>query len=338
MAGRIAIEALVHELPPVVVTSAELEAAFGGTLDRLGIPGGTLEALTGIRERRFWEPGTTPSRAATGVARRAIDVAGVDPALIGCVVSTSVSRDYLEPSVASLVHGNLGLSASCRCFDLCNACLGFMEALDLVELMIADQRFEYALVVDAESAREPVEATVGRLARGDTTVCDYRESFATLTVGSGAAAIVVRDGRRTDSGHWIQESINVADTRHTGLCVAQRDGARTDSPALLAAGIGLAREAWREATSRFPAWAGDAVDLYVPHQVSVRHTREMIAALDLSPDKVVKNVDSLGNIGPAAIPISLSLAIEAGRLAPGMQAVLLGIGSGLSCMGMRVTW
>jgi len=46
----------------------------------------------------------------------------------------------------------------------------------------------------------------------------------------------------------------------------------------------------------------------------------------------------LGNIGPAALPISLAQAAEAGRLQPGDHVGLLGIGSGLNCSMMSVTW
>ena len=62
---------------------------------------------------------TPPQRAAAGRAavgatdrragRKALEDAGVSPDRIGLLVNTSVSRDFLEPSTASIVSGNLGL-------------------------------------------------------------------------------------------------------------------------------------------------------------------------------------------------------------------------------------
>src|SRR5690349_12214470 len=103
---NVAIEAIAYELAPHRVTSEELEAQMAATMQRLGIPAGRLEALSGIRERRFWDHGTMPSDVATSAARKVIAQSGVDPGAIGCLINTSVCKDYIEPSVACLVHGN----------------------------------------------------------------------------------------------------------------------------------------------------------------------------------------------------------------------------------------
>ena len=61
-----------------------------------------------------------PSAAATLAGRAVIEQTGVDPARIGVLVSTSVSRDYVEPSNSCFVHRNLGLGSTCLNFDLGN--------------------------------------------------------------------------------------------------------------------------------------------------------------------------------------------------------------------------
>ena len=77
-----------------------------------------------------------PSDAATMAGRRALEASGVDPARIGLLVNTSVSRDFVEPSTASLVHANLKLPTTCGSFDLSNACLGFMDAIEFTGHLI----------------------------------------------------------------------------------------------------------------------------------------------------------------------------------------------------------
>ena len=338
MPTNVAIEAAAYVLPPHRITSESLEAQFGTTLERLGLPRGQLAGLTGIRERRFWDPGVTPSDAATLAARKLLDTSGVSADSIGCLISTSVCKDYIEPSVACLVHGNLGLPASCLNYDIGNACLGFLNAMAVAAMMIETHEIAYALIVDGESAREVVEATVGRLGRPDTTIDDFRENFATLTVGSGAVAMLLTHIERSRSGHLVNGWVNLAATKHNRLCVGQRDWMRVDASALLVAGVELARRTWALAGERLANWSDETISLYAPHQVSVRNQKALNEALGISPEKVYLNLFTLGNIGPAALPITLAMADEEGRARPGDHIALMGIGSGLNCAMMSVGW
>lgn len=308
------------------------------TMERLGLPQGQLEGLTGIRERRFWDEGTTPSEVATLAARRALQLAGIGPADVGCLISTSVCKDYVEPSVACIVHGNLGLSPHCLNFDLGNACLGFLNAIDVVAMMLRTGAIRYGLIVDGESSREPVEATVRRLSSEHTTLDDIRRNFATLTIGSGAVAMVLARHADTRSGHLINGSVALAATEHNQMCVGQRDYMHVDPTALMMAGVKLAKQTWALAAAELSAWDDSLIDLYAPHQVSVRNQEALNNALGINAAKVFLNVQTLGNIGPAALPITLAMAAENGHLQSGHHTALMGIGSGLNCVMMSVTW
>ena len=78
--SRVHIDSIGYELPPVVVTSAELEARLRPVYQALRMPEGQLEALTGIAERRWWEPGYPLSQGAIAAARKALDASNVRPA------------------------------------------------------------------------------------------------------------------------------------------------------------------------------------------------------------------------------------------------------------------
>ena len=104
---NVAIEAIAYELAPHRVTSDDLEGQMAATMQRIGIPAGRLEALSGIRERRFWDHGTMPSDVATLAARKLLDQTGIDPQRIGALINTSVCKDYIEPSVACLYTATL---------------------------------------------------------------------------------------------------------------------------------------------------------------------------------------------------------------------------------------
>ena len=336
--GVIAIEAVAYELAPHRISSSALEERIAATLERLGLPRGQFEQLTGIRERRFWDAETTPSEVATRAARKVIMEADIDPGDIGCLINTSVCKDYIEPSVACLVHGNLNLSPQCLNYDIANACLGFLNAIDSVGMMIEKGLIKYGLVVDGESSREVVESTLLRLRSPDTTLEDFRDQFATLTLGSGAVAMLLCHRDHARSGHIINGSVSRAATRYNRLCYGQKDYMKTDSTALLLAGVELAGATWKQAIGILPRWDNTTIDHYIPHQVSTRNMEALCKALKLDFDKAFLNVQTQGNIGPAALPITLGMALDAGRLKPGDHVALMGIGSGLNCTMMSLTW
>lgn len=335
---NVAIEAIAYVLPNQSVSSDELEVLIGSTMQRLNIPSGRLEALSGIKGRRFWEQGTMPSDTATTAARKVLAISDIDPARIGCLISTSVCKDYIEPSVASLVHGNLGLSPTCMNFDIGNACLGFLSGMTSVGMMIEAGAIDYGLVVDGEGSQEVVMATVNRLRADDVSPHTFRDNFATLTLGSGAVAMLLCRKSLSRSGHSLNGAVTLAATQHNRLCIGQPDYMRTDAGTLLIAGVKLATETWQLAEAKLPDWHIDQIAAFVPHQVSAKHTSSVAEALGIPTEKMHTNFQSLGNIGPAALPITLAMAEEAHHIQHGNHVGLLGIGSGLNCTMMSVTW
>ena len=148
---NVGLVGVAHVDAPNRIASSEFERRLGATMERLGLPPGMLENVAGIKERRWWDVGTMPSDAATMAAEAVIEKTGIDRDRIGVVINTSVCRDYIEPSTACLVHSKLKLPAHCLNFDLGNACLAFMNAMEVAGLMIERGQIEYALIVDGES-------------------------------------------------------------------------------------------------------------------------------------------------------------------------------------------
>ncbi len=320
------------------VSSAELEARLAPTLERLRLPRGLLEALTGIKARRMWPASVQPSDAATLAADRAIAAAGVDRKRIGVLVSTSVCRDYVEPSTACLVHGKLALAPDCLNFDVGNACLGFLNGMDIVGNMIERGQIELGLVVDGENSRHVVDATLERLRNEAVDQPGFWANFATLTLGSAGAAIVLGRADAPDSpGHRYLGGVTVAATEHRDLCHGQVDHMHTNSADLLTCGLELAERTWATAQAKL-GWRSAQLDEYVVHQVSKAHTDKLRARLGIAEAKLLATYPEYGNVGPAGIPLVLAKAAELGRLRPGARVALLGIGSGLNCSMAEVAW
>lgn len=333
----VVIAALARVDAPHRVSTNELEARLNGNLARLGLLPGTLEALSGIAARRFWDADTPPSAAATLAAERALATSGVDRARIGVLINTSVSRDYVEPSTACLVHGNLGLAPECLNFDLSNACLGFLNGMELVAQMIERGQVDYGLVVDGESSRFVVDRTLERLAAADATPQTLRDNIATLTLGSGAAAAVLTRAELAPDGHRFVGSVTLAASEHNHLCRGQVDWMRTDTTGLLAAGLALAARTWARAEAEL-AFSVDELDHVVLHQVSRVHTEHLARALGIPLERVPVIYPEHGNVGPASVPMTLAGAVEEGRVARGERVALMGIGSGLNCAMAEVIW
>lgn len=318
---------------PIVVTSAEIDDQLLETYERVGLRPGMLEALAGITERRWWPTDVTFADAAAMAGAKAIAEAGIDPSAVGLLIDTSVCRDHLEPSAAVDVHEQLGLPTACLNFDLANACLGFMNGMQLAALMIDAGQIDYALIVDGEGSRRPQERTIERLRGIDTTKDDVLDNFATLTLGSGGAAMVL--GRASDhpEGHRFVGGVGRAATQHNRLCVGDLDRMTTDSRGLLEAGVELAVDTWSDAASAFD-WSD--LDAYVIHQVSKVHTAAITSSLGIDPARTPVIFPTRGNVGPASIPFTL--ALHASDFAAGDRIACMGIGSGLNSAVIEIAW
>lgn len=334
---NVVIQSLAAIEAPIRVTSAEISERLRPTMERLGIRPGLLEEISGIRARRFWENGTQPSDAATLAAEKAIEEAGIDREDIGVLINTSVCKDYLEPSTACLVHGNLGLGEKCLNFDVGNACLAFLNGMDIAARMIERGEVNCAMIVDGESSAPITEATIERLLHPDVKEEQFRAEFASLTLGSGSAAMVMSRRELAPDGHRYLGSVTRAATEFNRLCYGQMDRMVTDTRTLLTEGLKLATRTFGAAREAF-GWVADELDQFIIHQVSKAHTDSLMQALGLDPKKIYRIYPELGNIGPAAVPIALAGAVAAGKIKRGDRVALLGIGSGLNCSMAEIVW
>ena len=330
-AGIISVQAVEA---PEVVTSAWIDEQLAETYERTGIRAGLLSELAGIDERRWWPEGVTFDQAAALAGRKAIDASGVDPAEIGMMISTSVCKHHLEPSLACAVHHALDLPSSCTNFDLANACLGFVNAMHVAATAIDAGHIRYALIVDGEGSRQTQLTTIERLRRPTATAVDVFAEFASLTLGSGSAAMVMGSLEDHPDAHRMIGGVERAATQHHLLCVGDLEKKTTDTAKLLEAGLELGEACWTDAAEYFD-WA-NGMDRYVVHQVSSVHTRLLCQRLGVDPAKVPLTYPTYGNVGPAAIPITLAGVSD--QLQTGERVLCMGIGSGLNTSLTELLW
>jgi len=343
----VCIEAVACHLPENVVSSAELEQRLAAVYDRLKLPYGRLEMMSGIRERRFWNDGVYPSAIGSIAGEKAIEKSGLDRGEIGCLISASVCRDFLEPATASVIHHNLQLPQATHLFDVSNACLGVLNGMVIVASMIELGQIRAGLVVAGENGGPLVDHTIATLrSNPDLKRAEVKSAFASLTIGSGAAAVLLTHSSLSRFGHKLLGGEARAATEFNDLCRGNADGGMgaestplmtTDSETLMRQGCLLAGQTW-EKTRATLGWSNDDVDRVFCHQVGHLHRKLMYETLCLPLEKDFSTLEFLGNTGSASLPSTLALGEEAGCLKKGDKAALLGIGSGLNCLMLGLEW
>ena len=340
---KVVIAGLGYALPPKVLTSLEIEEQLAPVYDRIHLHAGRLELMTGIRERRYWDSSALPSDAATEAAEHAIQQARIEPAEIDMLIHASVCRNFLEPATASVVHEKLGLGPHCQMFDLSNACLGVATSMALVAQMIESGAIRSGLIVAGEIGKPLTDTTIAQLLADETiTRKSIKSSFASLTIGSGAAAVVLRDSSLDPEKPRLRRSVVQTATQHNHLCQGDTDGKsgltmKTDAEALLFAGVELAKSTWTEFINGREMLSQEHLKT-VTHQVGRAHTKLLYDSLGLSESGGFFTYETLGNVGSVSLPITLALAAESGHIEKGDTVALLGIGSGLACQMMEVSW
>jgi len=334
---NVVIESLVAVLPPQVLTTAALEERLRPLYERLRLPFGRLELMTGIKERRFWEPGTKPSEASARAVRAVLAKTAVPAAKLGMLIHGAVSRDMLEPATAAFVHRASGLPAQMQILDVSNACLGFLNSCTLVGGMIESGQIEAGVVVCGENGGPLVEETIRRLCTSELDRQQIKPFFANLTIGSGAVAAVLcrRDLAPAGSPRLVGGVVRAA-SEYSSLCMGDRAegdalAMQTDSEQLLVAGVETARRTWED-LGRELGFAEKDFDRFVCHQVGVAHRRKLYETLGLDPAKDFSTFETMGNTGSVALPLTLWQARETGFIKAGQRVGLLGIGSGINCV------
>jgi 3-oxoacyl-[acyl-carrier-protein] synthase-3 len=337
---RVCLESLGYALPDEAVTSDELERRLAPAYERLRLPAGRLELMTGIRERRFFPPGTRPGQVSVTSGRRALEAAGLAAEHVGALVHGSVCRDFLEPATACGVHHALGLPDDCLVYDASNACLGILTGMLQVANMIELGQIRAGLVVGTEDGRSLVETTVARL-NDDASITrrEVKQFVASLTIGSASAAVLLVDRKLSRTGHRLLGAVALAQTHEHELCQSEGMEAfmRTDSEQLMLAGVKAGARTFELLLAEL-GWSRADVARTVCHQVGSAHRKLLFETIGLDESLDYSTFERLGNTGAAALPVTMALAAEAGRFRAGDRIALLGIGSGINCQMLGVEW
>ena len=330
--SRSRITGLGLQVPGRVVTNADLERLMD-TSDAW------IFERTGIRERRFVEPGTGATDLATGAARQALADAGRSPADVDFIVFATITRDYAFPGCGSLLQERLG-NPGAGALEVHNACSGFVYGLAMADAVVRAGQYRCVLVVGAEVQSTGLDLT-------------NRGRDMAVLFGDGAGAVVVEPGGDDARGvlAWVLHS----DGAHAKdlMCEAPTSlvpGRVTRE--MIAEGRHYpqmnGRQVFKHATARFPevilevlgkcGQTLEEVKLIVPHQANQRIGDTVAERLGVPPQKVFQNIQRYGNTTAASIPIALTEARDQGLIGPGDLVVLAAFGGGFAWGAVALRW
>jgi 3-oxoacyl-[acyl-carrier-protein] synthase-3 len=370
---KVHIESIGYELPPVVVSTAELESRLAPVYQALRMSPGQLELLTGINERRWWEPGYPLSRGASAAARKAIAAADINPSDIDVLIYAGVCREQFEPATACIVAHELQVNPDAAIYDLSNACLGVLNGIVDIANRIELGQARAGLVVSAETAREINENVIDHMVRSKS-VEFFRQSIATLTGGSGAVAVLVvskelsAEKRRKLLGgvtqnapehhslcRWGVKSLLPATVQTVERVFGSQAGTlvqrgidfgmrhvmvpfmETHAGEVLKYGVDLGFRTWKKFLGKI-GWQQNELDKVICHQVGAGHQDAVLKAFGIPPEKNFSTFEFLGNMGTVSLPLTAALAEERDFLQRGDKVGFLGIGSGLNCLMLGIEW
>jgi 3-oxoacyl-[acyl-carrier-protein] synthase-3 len=289
---------------------------------------------TGIRERHIAAEGEFTSDLATGAARQALEMAGVDSLDIDLIVVGTITGDFPWPATACLVQNNLG-ARNAAAFDVSAACSGFLYALDCAVKRIETGASKKALVIGAEIL---------------SRIVDWQDRNTCVLFGDGAGAVVL-EGQEGSNG--VLSTHLHADGSCWELLYQPGFGSRapaSDSgikerlPFLRMQGNEVFKVAVRslhevavEALDANGMSVSD-IDLFLPHQANRRILEATAKRLGLSDEQVYINVDRFGNTSGASIPIALDEANRNGKVKEGDILLFDAFGGGFTWASALVRW
>ncbi|MCL2820321.1 MAG: ketoacyl-ACP synthase III [Oscillospiraceae bacterium] len=306
-------------VPQKCVTNDEL-AGFLDTDDEW------ITTRTGIKTRYVCTDESLTSLSVEA-SNQALQNANLSAENIDMIICSTLCGDYLTPSLACAVAGQIG--ASCPAFDINAACTGFVYTLDIASAYIKSGKAQTILIICAEMM---------------STQADWNDRNTAVLFGDGAAACVITAG---DALKYLSLSaipeitiLNLpSDTGNSPFIKSKREKSylymhgqevfkfavnivgKDISKALEALGISSAQ-----------------IDYYVLHQANKRIIDSIRVKLQQPEEKFPVNINKYGNISSVSVPLLLCEMLDEGKIKKGDKLFISAFGAGLTAGCCILIW
>jgi 3-oxoacyl-[acyl-carrier-protein] synthase III len=321
-----------HFLPAQIRTNADLERMVDTT-------DAWIVERTGIRERRIAEPGTMTSDMAVAAARRALEAAELTASDIDLIIVGTVTPDMPMPATAVFVQQKLGASA-CPAFDLSAACAGFLFGLTIADQFVRSGAAKHVLVVGVELL---------------SRVIDWDDRTTCVLFGDGAGAVILGPANGALSNKGMPRGLLSSHIQSDGalanslmipgggsvepltaeLLERKRNKVHMRGQDIFKVAVKNLYSASKQALERTGLEAAD-IDWICPHQANLRIIDFAVSRLGVDTERVLGNIERVGNTSSASIPILLDENIRQGKIKPGDTVLMCALGAGISWGGAIV--
>jgi 3-oxoacyl-[acyl-carrier-protein] synthase-3 len=327
LAMPVGITATGECFPPKVVTNQDL-SEFMETNDEW------IRTRTGIRERRWVEPGTGASHLGAPALQMALDNRGMKASELDLIVVATVTPDTLFPATACRIQDAIGANNAFG-FDLNAACSGFLYALTTAASLVAAGGVRRVGVVGVDIM---------------STIINKEDRTTSVLFGDGAGAVIVEQ---------VEEGLGILDFEHkvdgSGGCYLYMPAGGSLKPAsaetvaakehyVHQAGSEVFKNAVREMADNSKllldrnGMKGEDLKLFVPHQANIRIMDAAAKRLELDPARMMVNIDRYANTTTATLPTALHQAVGEKKLAKGDLVILSAFGAGFTWGSTLLRW
>jgi len=322
-------------VPDRVVTNDELA-------QRMDTSDEWIQKRTGIRERRYIEPGTEPSDLALAASKNALEAAGLEPQDVDCIILATLSSQAEFPGTSFFLQERLGVGEA-PCFDLRAQCSGFLYSLSVADSFVRAGTYRRVLVVGCEVHSTGIDiSTEGR---------DVAVIF-----GDGAGAVIVEANEDEENSAEILAVRLHAEGKHAKRLWVEAPGSGFTPTRISQEHIGAkkhfpymeGRFVFKHAVTRMPevlletldaaGLALDDVDQFIFHQANLRINEFVAQQLKIPAEKCSNNIERFGNCSAASIPMLLDGLVRDSTLEKGQLISMTSFGSGFSWTSAVVRW
>jgi 3-oxoacyl-[acyl-carrier-protein] synthase-3 len=278
-----------------------------------------IRAKTGIEQRRYTS--REPEQLALHSARAALAKSGRAPEEIGAVLVSTCTSNRLIPSVACWLSGELGLLQTHASVDLVAACAGLPYGLAEAIRQLQEVQRPVLLVCVEKFSDKIGSARPSRMIFGDGAAALVLAPAAPGTTGDVEVVQTYASGPRSEVNSIIwpnpefDNDITVYGPEVKSL--VQRYLAQMIDE--------LGAQSDPDDPSRTLL---ESIELIVPHQANKTMILNLAAQAGLSADHLYFNIERMGNVSAASIPIAVHDAVRDGVITRPTRVFAPGFGAG----------
>lgn len=287
---------------------------------------------TGVARRYRAAPGQTAADLCVEAAEKLFQSGKVPKSEIGALLFCTQSPDYALPTTACIIQDRLGLAKRTAAFDFNLGCSGFVYGLAIAGAMVESCLSRNVLLLCGETYTKYIDA--------------HDRACRPIFSDAGSAALIQRSEQPmigpfelgTDGSGYQNLIVSNSGARLTGqgpLHEIQR--LRMDGPSVFVFTRTMVPKSIRDLLA-LSGLGLEEIDLFVFHQASKLVLDSLIKNLNLPEQKVIRDLETIGNTVSATIPIALKRAFDAGRLTQGQRVMLVGFGVGYSWGACLMRW